>query len=289
MQKIIDTYYDINLTRTGLSKESDAYNKKAKIIKKIEYICLSKKIKFVFDVTWKFYDHKFFISATGTNYGIYITYPNNRFEYYIFENFIKNKKSEKKLDIDLKNEINISKYNEESKYKFNDTINGIAVLPNQNRIKNLDFNKLNNFIDNNKKNYIKIHPVISPNFVDFLRKKYGNERLVESHYRLEDIMMNCNEVAITSNTESIIPASLYNKKIYYLASDNLNNNGTESTYPLFYLCVNNDISIQTVFETDLTGLIPWSLVENDNYIINKIENMVKIHGQWRNSIYNCTV
>lgn len=286
--QIYNSEYDFSIARTGLSKESELYTKHASAINNIKKICLEKKIKFYFDASLNIYDNKFQVSLTGCNYGLVLKAVHDRFDYFVFENYIKNKKLEKKLEIDLKNEFWISKYNENTKDVFNKKINGIAVLPNQNRLKNIDFYKVNKFLEI-EDTYIKIHPVIDDNFVTHLTKKYGKHRLIKKSYDLTNIIINSNIVGITPNTESIIPTSLFNKKVFDMSNDNLNSKGSQCTYALFYLSVMNGYSIQSIVESDLSGLIPWSLVNNFDYIIQKIDNMKEMHEAWRDSIYNCTV
>jgi len=284
----MNNYYDFEITRTGFSKESEAFSKKGKALILVEKICSSKKIKFVFDSKIDMYSNKFIISATGTNYGIYLSYPHVRYEKFIFYNYIKNKKLNKILNINLKDEEYISKYNENTKHRFTKSINGVAVIPNQNKTKNLDFHKLNKFMEDDN-NYIKIHPVTNDNFINKLVYNYGKEKFIQSKCDLTDVIKQSKTVAITSNTESMIPTSIYNKNVYFLGTDNLFKDETRSTYELFYLLLKNNISIQQAFEADLTGLIPWSLSDNEVYIKNKINKMEDIYGNWRNSIHNFTI
>lgn len=284
MKITIDNYYDFNIHRTGLSKESDLYHKKSKNIKNIEDICLTNKIKFYFDCGFVKYDNEFSISATGCNYGIFVMIPSNSFYNYLFNVHIKNKLLKKQLNLDLKKELSISKYLDKNKHIFNKKIKGVAVLPNQNKIENLDFVKLNKFMEEDD-NYIKIHPVISQTYINYLIYMYGKEKLIESKYEMFDVLMHCETVAITKNTEVMIPASLYKKNIYFLS----NNIKTTSTYPLLYMLHENNIPIQKVFESEYLGLIPWSLTENFEYITHIIYKLKELHAEWRDSIYNCTV
>lgn len=283
MKQILDNYYDFNISRTGLSKESDLYNVKAAAIRNIKDVCEHKKIKFYFDCGFDRYDDKFSVSCTGCNYGIFLMIPSYTFYDFLFHRYIKNNKFGKLLDIDLKEENYISKYNHNTKYKFSKKIKGVAVLPNQNKIVNLDFDKLNSFMKEDG-NYIKIHPVISLSYVDYLKYTYGEDKLINSKYEMLDILNNCETVAVTKNTEVMIPTSLYEKKVYFLS----NELRIASTYPLLYKILVNKISLQKVFESEYLGLIPWSLIEDRNYINHIIEKWKDIHAEWRDSIYNCT-
>lgn len=286
--QIYNSEYDFSIARTGLSKESELYIKHASAINNIKKICLEHNIKFHFDSSIRKYDNDYQVSCTGCNYGLVIKSMHDRFDYFIFDNYIKNKKLEKILDIDLKKELCISKYNEKTKYVFNKKINGIAVLPNQNRLRNIDFLKVDEFMKLDD-TYIKIHPVIDVNFVTHLENKYGKTRLIEKHYDLTEIIINSNLIGITPNTESIIPTSLYNKKIFDMSTDNLNSKGSQCTYALFYLSVKHGYSIQKIFESNLSGLIPWSLTNDLEYITKKILARKELHNEWRNSIFNCTI
>lgn len=284
-----NNYYNFNITRTGLSKESDEYEKKGEYLSFFEQICSSKKIRFNFDIHQNVFRTKFNISGTGTNYGIYIQFPHVYFERYIFDFYIKNKQLKNVLNIDLKNEEFVSKYNQNTKYIFDSKINGVAVVPNENKDFNLDYNKLNKFMNDNEYNFIKLHPVSSIEYNTKLEKKYGKERLIKHHYDLTDIIKKCKTVAVTSNTESMIPSSIYNKNIYLLGTDNLLKTKKQSTYELFYLLLKNNININDAVNTNLTGLVPWSLCKNEKYLIDKIDKMEQIYDNWRDSIYNCTV
>jgi len=287
-KNIINSKYDFNITRTGLSKESDEYLERAKAVNNLEKILASRNISSLFDCSLsRSYNKKFVASITGTNYGLILNFINNRYENYVFHNYILNKKLENILNINLKNEIMISKYNHNSKHTFNENINGVAVLPNQNKLKNVDFIKLNKFMENHG-NFIKIHPVISDQFVNHLERKYGADRMIKKYYDLTEIIKNSEIVAVTSNTESMIPVSLYNKKVFLLGTDNLTKDGTQSTYTLFYLATMYNVPIQDIFNADLTSLIPWSLVYDENYIYSKIDKIMSIYDEWRNSIYNCS-
>jgi len=287
-KNIINSKYDFNITRTGLSKESDEYLERAKAVNNLEKILASRNISSVFDCSLASnYNKKFVATLTGTNYGLILNFVNNRYENYVFHTYVLNKKLENILNINLKNETMISKYNHNSEHKFNKNINGIAVLPNQNKLKNVDFLKLNKFMENHN-NFIKIHPVISEPFVNHLERKYGAERMIKKYYDLTEIIKKSEIVAVTSNTESMIPVSLYNKKSFLLGTDNLTKDGTQSTYTLFYLATKHKVPIQDIFNADLTSLIPWSLVYDENYIHSKIDKIMSIYDEWRNSVYNCS-
>lgn len=112
--------------------------------------------------------------------------------------------------------------------------------------------------------------------------------MIKKYYDLTEIIKNSEIVAVTSNTESMIPVSLYNKKVFLLGTDNLTKDGTQSTYTLFYLATMYNVPIQDIFNADLTSLIPWSLVYDENYIYSKIDKIMSIYDEWRNSIYNCS-
>jgi len=283
MKKIIDNFYDFNINRTGLSKESDLYHLKAKAIVNLQSACEKRNIKFYFDCSFERYDNKFSVSSTGCNYGIFLMIPSFTFYSYLFDVHIKNKKLEKVLDIDLKEEYFISKYNHDNKYKFNNKIKGVAVLPNQNKLINLDFIKLNSFM-NEDGNFLKIHPVTSATYVDYLTYVYGKDKLINSKYDMFDILMNCETVAITKNTEVMIPTSLYDKNIYLLA----NETRTPTTYPFLYNILKHGIKVQKVFESEYLGLIPWSLINDINYIHHLLDKWENLHAKWRDSIYNCS-
>lgn len=273
--------YEYNFKRTGLVKETESFRIKANSIDLIQTICKTKNVPLHFDMFLSCIS-KFQLMVTGTNYGLYITVPNNKFEKFVFDNFAKTLTNV--LHKNLSNELNISKYNER-KYTFDRKINGVAIIPGDSKIPILNFQTLNKFVESNN-NYIKLHPVMSYDLERFLEFKYGRHKLIESHYILEDVIDNSNEVAITANTEGMIPASIMNKKLTFLTYDNFNINNIAATYPMFYHSLKNNISIETLFNTDYTGLILWSMMDK-NYIEYKIEKMRKLYEIWEHSVSFC--
>ena len=256
--------------RTGIFvTESKEYYKKAdfstmnKILKSFNILGLYDAFEEKKDLSLPILED---IAVTCTNYGIYLKPLHAKYQTYIVEKFI-NSDSElqQKQNIDLSFKDSISKYH--GKISDNIEIENLIILSSKIKWIDYDWSLINRMIKK-QNSFIKLHPIFTEDDKQFLAKKFGKHKLIDSDNIADVLIANAKKIGIGASSETLITSNLLNKEIEFL---NVSNPKTILLYTVVYEGLKKGYHINELINSLVFNLIPWSYIHDETVIKNNIE------------------
>lgn len=247
-----------DLNRLGFHSETSSFSdKKTKknIIKNIIDSYLNSNIKYDFFIKTPL--DKFQVSFTLTGFGPNIYIPNKKIMYDVVDRVFK--QQQKIIDYDWINNRNEKYHDTQCDRKYS----CVAFIPNFNNISNINFKKLSDFIFKYN-GYIKLHPLTNYYTEEFLKKRFGEDNIINKEFSGISILKNADTVGLTSTTELTILAYFLNKKIYDLDNDNYYMNGSTGSLVQIYKVIKEQKNLEYFLNTLYGGILPWKYCTEDN-------------------------
>lgn len=206
------------------------------------------------------------ISISCTNYGIYLKPLDAKYQTHIIKKFIhSNSELQQKQNINLSLKNSISKYHGE---KIDTKIENLIILSSRTKWIDYDWSLINRMIKK-QNSFIKLHPILTEDDKQFLAKKFGRQKLIDSDYTADSLIYNAKKIGIGATSETLITSSLLDKEIEFLNVENTKNKML--LYGIVYEGLKKGYHINELINSFIFNLIPWEYIHDETIIKNNIE------------------